>query len=197
LRCQRIPYGGSLQPVQPCLARNTRAARNPVEPISALTCCLALSPAAAVAPMALIEPHLAPDVALTWLARGRYSRWMRSRAARSRLPARGLAALLALIVCSGALDWGHAGGDDPDCNPVLLQNDHAADRFAAAPPHSSQAAEHCYICHSLRLLHTTLVSRGARAVPTTQSSSFHQVEGLGVFKAFGAPRSSRAPPATV
>jgi hypothetical protein len=116
------------------------------------------------------------------------------RAARNRFLTRGLAAALAVIVCGGALNWGHAGGDDPDCNPVLVRHDHAAHRFAAAPSHSSQPPDHCYICHSLRLLHTSLVARGARAVPTVHSTLFRQVEGLAPCSAFGVARSCRAPP---
>jgi hypothetical protein len=117
------------------------------------------------------------------------------RAARNRFLSRALAASLALIVCGGALNWGHAGGDDPDCNPVLVHHDHNAHRFGAAPSHSSQPADHCYICHSLRLLHTTLVASGARVVVTNQSTPFRQAEGLVALSASGVALSSRAPPA--
>ena len=119
------------------------------------------------------------------------------RAARSRFLARGLAAALAIIVCGGALNWGHVGGDDPDCDPVLVLHDHSAHRFGATPSSSSQPAEHCYICHSLRLLHTMLVARGARAAVTVQSTSFRRFEDVVAFSAFGTARSSRAPPAVL
>jgi hypothetical protein len=119
--------------------------------------------------------------------------WLRS--ARSRFLARGLAAVLAVIVGGGALNWGHIGGDDPDCDPVLVLHDHNAHRFGTSAAHSPQPVEHCYLCHSLRLLHTMVVARGARAAVTVQSTLFRQFEGVVAFSAFGTARSSRAPPA--
>jgi hypothetical protein len=103
--------------------------------------------------------------------------------------------VLAVVVCGGALNWGHADGDDPDCNPALVFHDHAAHRFTASPSHPTQPADHCYICHSLRLLHTSLVARGARAVVAVQSTPIRHVEGLVVVSAFGVALFSRAPPA--
>ena len=115
---------------------------------------------------------------------------------RNRVLGRALAAVLAVVVCGGALDWGHTGGDDPNCNPVPVYHDHAAHRFAAAPAHSSPQADHCYVCHSLRLLHTTLVARGARAILTVHSTPFHQANGLSASGPVSLARSSRAPPAS-
>jgi hypothetical protein len=117
------------------------------------------------------------------------------RAARRRLLSRGLAALLTLIVCGGTLDWGHAGGDDPDCNPVLVHHDHSAHHFSAQPPYSSPAPEHCYICHSLRLLHSTLIPTGARVADTVQATFFIRPDGPSALETVGTARSSRAPPA--
>jgi hypothetical protein len=116
-------------------------------------------------------------------------------AVRKRVLGRGLAALLAVVVCGGALDWGHAGGDDPDCNAVPAYHDHAAHRFSSAASQPLPTSDHCYICHSLRLLHTTLVARGARAVFTPRAVLFRQADALAVAGAVGVALSSRAPPA--
>ena len=107
---------------------------------------------------------------------------------------RALAAALAVVVCGGAVNWGHPGGDDPDCDFSLVVHDHAAHRFTSSPSHSTQPADHCYICHSLRLLHTSLAVRAARAVVAVRSLQFRHVEGLAVINAFGVALSSRAPP---
>jgi hypothetical protein len=103
--------------------------------------------------------------------------------------------VLAVIVCGGALNWGHVGGDDPDCDSTPAVHNHAAHRFTSSPSHSTQPADHCYICHSLRLLHTSLAARGVRAVVAVRSAPFRQVEGLAVINVFGVALSSRAPPA--
>ncbi|MES1256286.1 MAG: hypothetical protein ABUS56_11790 [Acidobacteriota bacterium] len=116
-------------------------------------------------------------------------------AVRKRMLSRGLAALLAVLVCGGALNWGHTGGDDPDCNVVPVHHDHAAHRFSGAPTDSSPTADHCYICHSLRLLQTSLVARGARAVFTPQATALRQAKALVAVGAIGIALSSRAPPA--
>jgi hypothetical protein len=116
------------------------------------------------------------------------------RAARYRVLTRGLAVALATVVCGGALDWGHVGGDDPDCNPVLAFHDHAAHRFAPAPSQPSQPGDHCYICHSLRLLHTGLTSRGTHAALSLQSTQYHQGDPLAARSALSVALSSRAPP---
>jgi hypothetical protein len=116
-------------------------------------------------------------------------------AIRKRLFSRGLAALLAVVVCGGAFSWGHPGGDDPDCNLVPAHHDHAAHRFSGAPTKSSPTAEHCYICHSLRLLQTTLVAQGARAVFAPQASAFRHADAIAAVGAIGVALSSRAPPA--
>jgi hypothetical protein len=108
---------------------------------------------------------------------------------------RALAALLAVVVCGGGLNWGHAGGDDPDCDSTQVVHDHAAHRFTSAPSHSTQPTDHCYICHSLRLFHTSLAARGPRAVVAVRSTQLLQVDGLAVVNAFGVALSSRAPPA--
>src|SRR6266566_928145 len=93
---------------------------------------------------------------------------------------RAFAALLAVVVCGGALDWGHAGGDDRDCNYSPVVHDHAAHRFTTSPSRSTQPADHCYICHSLRLLHTSLAAGSARVGVAARSTPLRLVESLEV-----------------
>lgn len=81
---------------------------------------------------------------------------MRFRLARKYLVTRGIALALASMVAGSAVDWGHNGTDDPQCAPALVIHNQAAHRFAAATTPSS--AEHCFICHSLRLLHGALTA---------------------------------------
>jgi hypothetical protein len=116
------------------------------------------------------------------------------RAVRNRLLIRGLAAALAAIVCGGALDWGHLGGDDPDCNVLPVVHDHTAHRFSAArenPPHH----DHCYICHSLRLLHVGLAARHERTAVDVTCTQSDDGRALATRHAFSFDFSSRAPPA--
>jgi hypothetical protein len=120
---------------------------------------------------------------------------MRRRAAHKELLNRALATVLAFVVCGGALNWGHAGGDDPDCDSTPVVHDHSAHRFRSAPSHSAPPADHCYICHSLRLLHTSLVARGPRAVAAIESKQFVKVTALAVINRAHIAVSSRAPPA--
>ena len=114
---------------------------------------------------------------------------------RSRLLARSIATALAVVVCGGALNWGHLGGDDPEDSLLLVLHDHAAHRIGATPSQSSSPIEHCYLCHSLRLLHSMLSARGAGVIRTVQSTPFRQFDGLVAFSIVGTARSSRAPPA--
>jgi hypothetical protein len=74
---------------------------------------------------------------------------------------RGLATVLAVLVCGSALELAHPGGDDPDCSPALVVHDHAAHRIGTQPAQSSPEG-HCFICHSLRLLHTARTMRAVR-----------------------------------
>ena len=113
---------------------------------------------------------------------------------RKQVLSRALAALLALVVCGGSLDWGHAGGDDPDCNPVFVHHDHNAHHISAEPSNAAPAADHCYICHSLRLLHTTLIARGAHAVLVAESTPLWQFDRLAASDVIDLARSPRAPP---
>jgi hypothetical protein len=113
---------------------------------------------------------------------------------RHRLLTRGLATALALLTCGSAFDWGHAGGDDPEFSVALVHHDHTAHRFRPAPSSPSQPAEHCYICHSLRLLHAALAARRGCVVFSLQSIPHCQVGRVAVRNAPGVALSSRAPP---
>jgi len=87
------------------------------------------------------------------------------RAVRNGFLSRSVAALLAALVYGSAFDWGHAGGDDRDCDIVVVHHDHAAHRLTTAPA-DPVAADHCYICHSLRLLHHAAADRSERVAAT-------------------------------
>lgn len=115
-------------------------------------------------------------------------------AVRKHAVSRALTAILALVVCGGAVDWGHVGGDDPDCNVVVVAHDHAAHRLSVAPSRPSPVGDHCYLCHSLRLLHTALATRRERVVLSVQSVSVRVLAGVRPSGAFVVALSSRAPP---
>jgi hypothetical protein len=118
------------------------------------------------------------------------------RAWREQPISRAISVVLVLVVCGSAVDWGHAGGDDPDCNVVFVKHDDAAHRFSAAPD-PLPAGDHCYICHSLRLLHTALATRGERAAFTAQSIPLRIVVGHHAASALPIALSPRAPPLTL
>jgi hypothetical protein len=113
---------------------------------------------------------------------------------RHRLLTRGLATALALLTCGSAFDWGHAGGDDPEFSVSLVHHDHTAHRFRPASSGPSQPADHCYICHSLRLLHAALAARRGCVVFSLQSIPHRQIGRAVVRNAPGVALSSRAPP---
>lgn len=83
-----------------------------------------------------------------------------------------LAVVLALFVWGGAADWGHVAWDDPACDPVPVRHDHSAHRFTAGTPGSEPSDGHCYLCHSLRLLHTGLTARSILTPYTDVSSPY-------------------------
>jgi hypothetical protein len=116
------------------------------------------------------------------------------RAARSRLLVRGVAALLAVLVSGGTLEWGHAGGDDRDCNVVAVVHDHAAHRLSGAQATQSSQNDHCYICHSLRILHAALVVSHDRLVVDARSAQFQDGDAVAARHAFRLDVPSRAPP---
>ena len=115
-------------------------------------------------------------------------------AARKHFVSRVIAAALALFVCGGALDWGHLGGDDADCDVVVVAHDHTAHRFRANPTGATPVSDHCYICHSLRLLHVALAVRQERAAVDVQRSQLGDAFDAIAGQRFGVTLSSRAPP---
>lgn len=115
-------------------------------------------------------------------------------AARNRFLARFLTALLAVIVCGGALDWGHIGGDDSDCNPVVVAHNHAAHRLASGRS-SPSTGDHCYICHALRLLHVGLTARRERPTLHVRRGQHLSPDSLAASDTFRVSLTSRAPPA--
>lgn len=139
---------------------------------------------------------LDPRVSLTTSTGARYS--ARSMWARWRkgLLTRAVAALLAVMVSGAAFDWGHIGGDDPDCDGFLVAHDHSAHRFSAAPlGSSSPSGDHCYICHSLRVLHVGLTARSERVALDVHSTQLRDTSVLAARRTFSVALSSRAPPA--
>ncbi len=119
---------------------------------------------------------------------------MRLRAFRRGWLSQGLAAVLTVLVCGAALDWGHVGGDDPDCDPALVYHDHTAHNSQLQSSRSVPPPDHCYICHSLRLLHNSVAVSAAGAFVTLQSTALHHAEALAASGAVGLAGPSRAPP---
>jgi hypothetical protein len=111
-----------------------------------------------------------------------------------RLGSRALALLLSVAVCGGALNWGHIGGDDPDCAPQLVQHNHAAHRFTPPARTTSPQDQHCNVCHLLRVLHTA-VSGGSlfdNRVATVEPRLV--VDSRLITSIFSVAVPSRAPP---
>jgi hypothetical protein len=115
------------------------------------------------------------------------------RAVRNHFLIRGVTVVLAVMVCGGSLDWGHVGGDDPDCNVVLVLHNHAAHRLSAAPL-SSTSGDHCFICHSLRLLHVGFAARHERVSIDVRSTDYRDQHALVARLNVTVDLSSRAPP---
>jgi hypothetical protein len=115
------------------------------------------------------------------------------RAVHRHFLSRGVAALLAVLVCGGTLDWGHAGGDDRDCDVVVVHHDHAAHRLSTTPA-ASTSNDHCYICHSLRLLHQAVTTRYERVVGGVRRVQRLDADVLALRDALRVGLSSRAPP---
>jgi hypothetical protein len=115
------------------------------------------------------------------------------RIVRTSLLTRSIAALLAVLVCGSALNWGHAGGDDRDFDIVVVHHDHTAHRFSTAPTTPSPS-DHCYLCHSLRLFHYVLTSRSERPTTTLRAVRRLVSEHVAVRDGLHVGLSSRAPP---
>jgi hypothetical protein len=112
-----------------------------------------------------------------------------------RLYQRALALVLSMAVCGGALNWGHVGGDDPDCTPQLVQHDHAAHRFTAPSRTTSPQEEHCTLCHLLRLLHTAVSGGSLPGSRVANVESRLVVDSRLLTSLFTVVVPSRAPPA--
>ncbi len=125
----------------------------------------------------------------------RYSpKRMRFSAIRQRFFTRAVAAALSLLVCGSALDWGHAGGDDRDCDIVFVHHDHNAHRLSTSPVNSPNDNDHCYICHSLRLLHYAVASGYGRVVVAVHAVHRANADVLLVRDGLQVGIASRAPP---
>jgi hypothetical protein len=107
---------------------------------------------------------------------------------------RGLATVLALLVSGSALELAHPGNDDPDCNPILVVHDHNAHRIATQPGQPSPEG-HCFICHSLRLLHAARTMRGARVAAPQAIAFVSPFVHRAVPGGHVAATTSRGPPA--
>jgi hypothetical protein len=118
---------------------------------------------------------------------------MQPRVVRERFFTRVVAALLSLLVCGSTVGWGHVGGDDRDCDIVVVHHDHNAHRFSTAPA-GSPTDDHCYICHSLRLLHHAVASRSARVAVALQAVRYLDVDVLVARDGLQSGVASRAPP---
>jgi hypothetical protein len=115
------------------------------------------------------------------------------RVIRDRFVTRAVATLLALLVCGSALNWGHAGGDDRDYDIVVVHHDHNAHRFSTAPV-SSPTDDHCYICHSLRLLHHAVAGRYERVAVALRTVRHFDGDVLVLRDGSQIGIASRAPP---
>jgi len=119
---------------------------------------------------------------------------MRLGVTRDSVFTRAAAALLILLVCGSAFDWGHLGGDDRDCDIVVVHHDHSAHRLSTGAV-TSRNDDHCYICHSLRLLHHVVGSRYERvSVAAGQRMPRLDGDAFIVREALRAAVASRAPP---
>lgn len=117
------------------------------------------------------------------------------RVVRNRFLSRSVAMLLALLVCGGAVNWGHVGGDDRDCDVTVYHHDHTAHRISTAPANSPTPSDHCYICHTLRLLHQAVTRRHERVAVDLQTAVRHDADVLTVRDGLRVGIASRAPPA--
>jgi hypothetical protein len=113
---------------------------------------------------------------------------------RKRAAIRGLATLLALIVCAGAADWGHTGWDDPACDPVPVLHNHSAHRFRAATEQAPPSDGHCYLCHALRLLHMSLTAHPAAVIPAAGAAFYRSGAEASLSRAATTTTLPRAPP---
>ena len=102
--------------------------------------------------------------------------------------------LLSVVVFGGAMNWGHAGGDDAGCAPTLVLHDHAAHRFGSSTPTPASSDDHCTLCHLLRQLHTALPAGSLLSRNVSQIGTRRTVDCIHVSSPFRFGVPSRAPP---
>ena len=109
----------------------------------------------------------------------------------------GIAIVLTAVVACGAMDWAHSGWDDPGCDPIPVQHDHAKHRFIAGTRAPAAPSDHCALCHLLRVFHTAL-SAQSPATPVALSIEARGLsDGAAAIEIFSGRIRSRAPPAFV
>lgn len=106
-----------------------------------------------------------------------------------------LAVLLAAVVAGGAMDWAHAGWDDPGCDPLPVQHDHSAHRFTADTRTPTAPSDHCALCHLLRLFHSALSAQLLTPHVAMSAEAGRSFNSGQIVQLFSARVSSRAPPA--
>jgi hypothetical protein len=117
------------------------------------------------------------------------------RVLRRHASARTLVALLIVAVWGGTVDWGHTGWDDPACDPMPVQHDHAAHRVSNDTRTPIAPAGHCEFCHFLRLLHTALSAKSLAASLVAHSDPHRPPDRVFAAALFAFYVPSRAPPA--
>jgi hypothetical protein len=98
-----------------------------------------------------------------------------------------------LLVYGTAVDWAHPGNDDPDCDPVLVVHYHAAHRIASQPSQTSPEG-HCFLCHTLRLLHSARTQRAVRLTTPQRIAVVATVTITSLLGGHATATSSRGPP---
>lgn len=106
-----------------------------------------------------------------------------------------LVVVLAAVVSGGAMDWAHAGWDDPGCDPHPIQHDHSAHRFTADTRTPVAPSDHCALCHLLRLFHSALSAQLLAPHVAMSAEAGRSFNGAQIVQLFSARVSSRAPPA--
>jgi hypothetical protein len=106
-----------------------------------------------------------------------------------------LAVLLAAVIGGGAMDWAHAGWDDPGCDPLPVQHDHSAHRFTTGAHTPAAPSDHCALCHLLRLFHSALSAQSPAPYVLVSAEARRPFDGAKIIQLFSARVPSRAPPA--
>jgi len=112
---------------------------------------------------------------------------------RRHLRTRALAALLAVVVGGATVSWGHAGGDDPGCDPALVLLGQQAPQLAAQGP--APPTDHCPLCHFLRALQLAVFAKPLAAVGVFRTALRPSPDGVLAVQLVAFNVASRAPPA--